>query len=405
MLCAQCGEENLDRAKFCSECGSSLTATSSEERRERRIVTTLFADLAGFTRRSESLDVEDVEGFLEPYFAVLREEVERKGGLVAKFTGDGVMALFGALTAHEDDPERAVRCSLAICERVGDLSGGLHVRVGVTTGEALVALPADGQPDAIGDVVNTAARLESAAPTDRVLVDEWTFRATSRVIRYDEAEAVEAKGKSAPVSVWVAVEPVSVVPEQQRDQLPLVGRDGEATILRESLDRARREPSTQLVSVIGEPGIGKTRLVEGLLEYVEELPEFITWRRGRSLAYGEGVAFWALGEMVKAQAGILESDAAAVAQEKLSEAVAAVIVDERDRVWVARHLRPLIGLDAAPSGGDGGRVEAFAAWRRFVEALAEQSPPCWCSRTSTGQMRGCLISLTWLPIGPVRCRC
>ena len=374
MLCAQCGEENLDRAKFCSECGSSLTATSSEERRERRIVTTLFADLAGFTRRSESLDVEDVEGFLEPYFAVLREEVERKGGLVAKFTGDGVMALFGALTAHEDDPERAVRCSLAICERVGDLSGGLHVRVGVTTGEALVALPADGQPDAIGDVVNTAARLESAAPTDRVLVDEWTFRATSRVIRYDEAEAVEAKGKSAPVSVWVAVEPVSVVPEQQRDQLPLVGRDGEATILRESLDRARREPSTQLVSVIGEPGIGKTRLVEGLLEYVEELPEFITWRRGRSLAYGEGVAFWALGEMVKAQAGILESDAAAVAQEKLSEAVAAVIVDERDRVWVARHLRPLIGLDAAPSGGDGGRVEAFAAWRRFVEALAEQSP-------------------------------
>ncbi len=374
MICAQCGEENLDRAKFCSECGASLTATTSEERRERRIVTTLFADLAGFTRRSESLDVEDVEGFLDPYLAVLREEVERKGGLVAKFTGDGVMALFGAVMAHEDDPERAVRCGLAICERVGDLSRGLHVRVGVTTGEALVTLPADGHPDAIGDVVNTAARLEAAAPTDGVLVDEWTFRATRRVIRYEQGESVEVKGKAEPVAVWVAVEPVSVVPEQQRDQLPLVGREAEADMLRAVLDRSRRERSTQLVSVIGEPGIGKTRLVEDLYACVEELPELITWRRGRSLAYGEGVAFWALGEMVKAQAGILESDPAAVAQEKLSEAVAAVMVDERDRVWVARHLRPLVGLEAAPSGGDGGRVEAFAAWRRFVEALAEQSP-------------------------------
>ena len=116
----------MDRAKFCSECGASLTATTSEERRERRIVTTLFADLAGFTQRSESIDVEDVEGFLDPYFAVLREEVERKGGLVAKFTGDGVMALFGAVTAHEDDPERAVRCGLAICERGrGDLETGI----------------------------------------------------------------------------------------------------------------------------------------------------------------------------------------------------------------------------------------------------------------------------------------
>ena len=120
-VCAQCGTENPEGFRFCGACGASLDAPAAEERRERRIVTTLFADLAGFTRRSESLDVEDVEGFLDPYFAVLREEVERTGGLVAKFTGDGVMALFGALTAHEDDPERAVRCGLAICERVGDL--------------------------------------------------------------------------------------------------------------------------------------------------------------------------------------------------------------------------------------------------------------------------------------------
>ena len=146
-------------------------------------------------------------------------------------------------------------------------------------------------------------------------------------------------------------------------------------MLRGALDRSRREPSTQLVSVIGEPGIGKTRLVEELFAYVEELPDLITWRRGRSLSYGEGVAFWALGEMVKAQAGILESDSAQVAEEKLSEAVAALILDERDREWVVRHLRPLVGLEArVTSGGEASQVEAFAAWRRFVEALAEDGP-------------------------------
>ena len=141
------------------------------------------------------------------------------------------------------------------------------------------------------------------------------------------------------------------------------------------LDRSRREPSTQLVSIIGEPGIGKSRLVEELLGYVEELPELITWRRGRSLSYGEGVAFWALGEMVKAQAGVLESDTAQVAEAKLTEAVAALVLDERDRDWVLRHLRPLVGLEAAASAsGESGRVEAFAAWRRFFEALAEDGP-------------------------------
>ena len=337
-------------------------------------MTTLFADLAGFTRRSESLDVEDVEGFLDPYFAVLREEVERTGGLIAKFTGDGVMALFGAVTAHEDDPERAVRCGLSVCERVGDLSGELHVRVGITTGEAMVTLPTDGHPDAIGDVVNTAARLEAAAPHHGVLVDAWTYHATSRAIDYQEHEPIDAKGKSEPVAVWVAHAPRSIIPEQQRDQLPLVGRGAEAEALRTAFDRSRREPSTQLVSVIGEPGIGKTRLVEELYAHVAELPELIKWRRGRSLAYGEGVAFWALGEMVKAQAGILESDSADVARHKLAETVDTLGLAERDREWVTRHLGPLVGLEAATSRSEGSRVEAFAAWRRFLVALAEDGP-------------------------------
>ena len=225
------------------------------------------------------------------------------------------------------------------------------MRVGVTTGEVLVTLPADGHPDAIGDVVNTAARLEAAAPMDGVLVDEWTYRATSRAIRYEQAEPVEAKGKAEPVEAWVAVDPRSIVPEQQRDQLPLVGREAEADMLRAVLDRSRREPSTQLVSVIGEPGIGKTRLVEELFAYVEELPELITWRRGRSLSYGEGVAFWALGEMVKAQAGILESDSAAVAQD---EAVRGGGGGDGGR---ARSR--VGGAASAPAGRVGGGVERW----------------------------------------------
>ena len=223
-------------------------------------------------------------------------------------------------------------------------------------------------------MVNTAARLESAAPVDGVLVDEWTFRATGRSIRYEATAPVEAKGKSDTVPVWVALEPRSIVPEQQRDQLPLVGRDTEASMMRDALDRSRHEPSTQLISVIGEPGIGKSRLVEELFAYVGALPELVTWRRGRSLSYGEGVAFWALGEMVKAEAGILESDSAQVAGQKLAEAVAGVIVDGQDGEWVGRHLRPLVGIETAISGAEGARVEAFAAWRRFVEALAEDRP-------------------------------
>jgi class 3 adenylate cyclase len=348
------------------------------ERRERRVVSVVMADLQGFTSRAERLDVEDVDAFLAPYRDGLRRAVEIRGGIVSDFAGDGMMAVFGAPVAHEDDAERAVRAAIAIRDSFLDPGSAarqadLHVRLGVTSGEVLVTLAGE-QVRATGDVVNTAARLEAAAPTDGVLVDEWTHRATSRAIRYDQAEPVSAKGKVEPVPSWVAVDPVSVLPEQQRDQLPLVGRDTEASMLRESLDRARRDPSTQLVSVIGEPGIGKTRLAEELYAYVGAFPELITWRRGRSLSYGEGVAFWALGEMVKAEAGILESDSAAVAQEKLSEAVARVIVDEHDCDWVTRHLRPLVGVETAASSDDSGRVEAFAAWRRFVEALAESRP-------------------------------
>ena len=378
LVCSHCGAATQG-GKFCPECGSPLAAVAVAERRERRIVTIVFADLAGFTSRSETLDVEDVDAFLEPYLAVLRRHVARTGGVVSTVAGDGMMAVFGAPVAHEDDPERGVRCALGIRDSFTldptVNSDGLHVRLGVTTGEVLVTLVADGGVRATGDVVNTAARLQAAAPTDGVLVDEGTYRATSRAIVLEPVEPVAAKGKAEPVAAWRAIEPRSVVPEQGRiDGLAMIGRDEEADMLRGALDRSRRESSTQLVSVIGEPGIGKSRLVEELNAYVTDIPDLITWRVGRSLSYGEGVAFWALGEMVKSQAGILESDIAAEAETKLGDAVDLAVLDDSDREWVARHLRPLVGLEVDTAGGERGRGEAFAAWRRFFESIAENGP-------------------------------
>jgi class 3 adenylate cyclase/tetratricopeptide (TPR) repeat protein len=380
--CLLCGTENANSAKFCNECAAPLPATSAG-RRERRVVSVVFADLVGFTSRAEQLDVEDVEDLLGRYHALLRRELERHGGTVEKFIGDAVMALFGAPVAHEDDPERAVRAALAIQETVAELRErdeiDLHVRIGVTTGEALVALGANpqlGEAMASGDVVNTAARLESAAPADGVLVDEFTYRATERAILLEAAEPVAAKGKSQTVAVWRAVAPRSLRPEHSRvTDAPLVGREREAEALVGALARSQAEPSAQLVTLVGSPGIGKTRLVEELWAHVDRMPDLVTWRQGRSLAYGEGIALWALGEMVKGQAGILESDAAEQAGAKLRHAVNELIRDEHDRDWVERQLRPLVGLDAAAAlGGESGRVEAFAAWRRFFEALAEAGP-------------------------------
>ena len=360
-------------------CAAPLAAQTSE-RRERRVVSVLFADLVGFTSRSERLDIEDVGELLSSYQQLLRGEVESCGGVVSDFAGDGMMAIFGAPKAHEDDPERAVRAGIAICELMGEAAGaldaepGLRVRVGIASGEALVSFGGARELDATGDIVNTASRLQTAAPPGSVLVDEATYTATTRVIRHERSEPVIAKGKEAPVPAWLALEPRSLVPEQVREQLVLVGREREADLLRNLLERSRSEPSTELVTIIGPPGIGKTRLVSELDLYVEMVPDLITWRAGRSLAYGAGVAFWALGEMVKAQAGIIESDAAVVAGEKLRDAVTAVLVEQRDRQWVERHLRPLVGLDVeATLSAEDGRGEAFAAWRRFFESLAEDS--------------------------------
>jgi predicted ATPase len=340
--------------------------------RERKVVTVLFADLVGFTSRAESLDPEDVEAILRPYHERLRSELERHGGTVEKFIGDAVMALFGAPTAHEDDPERAVRAALAIRDWARE-EGELEVRIGITTGEALVSLgarPEAGEGMASGDIVNTAARLQAAAPTNAILVDETTYRATERAIEYRDADRVEAKGKSEPVPVWEPAQARSRLEvDVRRPRTVLVGRRREVDVLTDALARVREDRAPQLVTLVGEPGIGKSRLVYELFSALEREPDLVYWRQGRPLPYGEGVSFWSLGEIVKAHAGILETDPPDAVAEKLRAAVASM--EEPD--WLVRHLRPLVGAGGEVELGPE-RQEAFSAWRRFFEELADERP-------------------------------
>jgi class 3 adenylate cyclase len=361
-----------------------VLAEAAAPREERKVVTVLFADLVGFTSRAERLDPEDVRRILSGYHERVRHELERYGGTVEKFIGDAVMALFGAPTAREDDPERAVRAAIAVREAIADLNEqdtarDLHVRIGVTTGEVLVRLdarPEEGEGMAAGDVVNTAARLQAAAPTDGILVDGATQRATDRAIEYRPTDAVDAKGKAEPVAAFEALQARSRygVDVRQIGRTPLVGRDADLEVLTTALARARARREPQLVTLAGVPGIGKSRLVYELFRSLQADPDLITWRQGRSLPYGEGVSYWALAEIVKAQAGILDTDGEEVAAAKLTEVVTEIVDDERDAAWVERNLRPLIGLAGESELSADRRAEAFSAWRRFLEALAEKRP-------------------------------
>jgi class 3 adenylate cyclase/tetratricopeptide (TPR) repeat protein len=371
VTCPACGQENPEGFRLCGMCGASLVATAPPPREERKVVTILFTDLVGSTARAEGVDPEDVSATLSAYYARLRAELERHGGTVEKFIGDAVMAVFGAPVSHEDDAERAVRAALAIRESTGE---ELQIRTAVNTGEALVALgakPGEGDAMVAGDVVNTAARMQSGAPVNGILVGEGTFRATRHVIDYREAPPVEAKGKSEPVKVWEAVAARSRFGSdvEQKLRTPLVGRERERNLLADALAHARAEQAAQLVTLVGVPGIGKSRLVAELFQIIEAEPELTSWRQGRSLPYGERVSFWALGEIVKAHAGILESDDTATAEEKLGAMVAGLAEDEREGDWLTRHTRPLVGLEGAERTE---REEAFAAWRRLLEAAAEQ---------------------------------
>jgi len=376
--CPSCGEENPERAKFCLECGASLEEARPAVAEERKIVTVLFCDLVGFTARSDSADPEDVRARIRPYHARLRSEIERFGGTVEKFIGDAVMAVFGAPVAHEDDPERAVRAGLRILEAIADLNERepgleLQVRIGVNTGEAVIALgarPEQGEGIATGDVVNTAARLQASAPVGALVVGETTYRQTSKVFVYEPLDPVEVKGKAEPLMRQRALAARARFGEDmtRAPSTPLVGREHDLAVVQATYGKAVRESSVQLVTLVGEPGLGKSRLVAELAAFVDSQPEIVSWRQGRCLPYGEGISFWALGEIVKAQTGIVESDSAEEAAAKLA---AGLPGDEEDREWLKARLGPLVGIDTGVSAS---REESFTAWRRFLEGIATPRP-------------------------------
>ena len=369
-FCPTCGQGNPEGARYCSACATPLA--TAPQRDERKVVTVVFADLVGFTSHADGMDPEDVQALLAPYHARLRAELERFGGTVEKFIGDAVMSLFGAPVAREGDPERAVRAALSIRDWVRS-EHELQVRIAVNTGEALVSIAADpaaGETMAAGDVLNTASRLQTAAPENGIIVGEQTYWATRSVIDYREAGPVVAKGKSSPVPVWEAVAARTDLRTARRHRTPFVGRSRELESLESALADVRSFDSARLATLIAGPGQGKSRLVHEFRARTAG----VSWLEGRCVPYGTGVTFWALGEIVKAHAGILEAEPAAVAAEKLATAVREALRDDPEAPWVEAHLRTLVGLASENGSWHDRRSEAFFAWRRFLEALAGARP-------------------------------
>ncbi|HWO11437.1 MAG TPA: adenylate/guanylate cyclase domain-containing protein, partial [Polyangiaceae bacterium] len=364
--CPNCGFVNPPSAKFCQECatplggagGAGATASVSaqaqtspirptvppaaiESSAERRLVSVLFADLVGFTPFAEERDSEEVRETLTRYFDLSREVIERYGGTVEKFIGDAVMAVWGAPVAQEDDAELAVRAALELVDAVKALGPGIDARAGVLTGEAAVTIGATNQGMVAGDIVNTASRLQSAAPPGTVLVGEATHRAASAAIAFEPAGEQLLKGKQAPVPSWRAVRVVSERGGRNRAETleaPFVGRQEELRLIKELFHSTGREQRLRVVSVIGPAGIGKSRLVREFSIYIDGLQETVYWHSGRSPAYGEGITFWALGEMVRERAGLAERDDEQTTRARIKETVARWIPDESEREWIEGAL-------------------------------------------------------------------
>jgi len=390
--CPGCGAAVVAGAKFCAECGHRLADAASGSlahaagaapdrgragETERRLVTVLFADLVGFTALSEGRDAEAVRDLLGRYFEVSREIVRRYGGTIEKFIGDAVMAVWGTPVAHEDDAERAVRAGLDLLDAIATLGStvgapGLVARVGVLTGEAAVNLAAVDQGMVAGDLVNTASRLQSAAQPGMVLVGEATMRAASGAIAFEPAGEQVLKGKAAPVPAWRAMRVVAQARGRGRADVlepPFVGRDTEFRLLRELFHATGRERRARLVSLTGQAGIGKSRLAWEFSKYTDGLVETILWHEGRTPSYGEGVSFWALGEMVRKRAGLLESDDEATTRGRISAMLDEYVPDPTERAFIEPAVLALLGIGAVPAGG---RDHLFAAWRALFERVAEQ---------------------------------
>ena len=390
LQCASCGTGHRPGQKFCDECGSALAGTSAPASlhapasdgapvSERRLVSVLFADLVGFSTLAEHRDPEEVRELLSRYFDRCRTLIERYGGTVEKFIGDAVMAVWGTPVAREDDAERAVRAALALAQAVTALGEEvgmpeLRVRGGVLTGSAAVEWGAQGEGMVMGDTVNTASRLQSLAAPGGVLVDDVTRRASEAAIAYEDAGEHDVKGREQPVHAWTALRVVAGAGGARRGaglEALFVGREREVELVIESSEATAAQDHAQLVTVIGEAGSGKSRLMWEFFKYVDGIEDVRWWHEGRCLSYGEGVAYWAIAEMIRARAGILEEEDAASAREKLRAIVEQHVPDERERRLVEPRLAHLLGLEQRIATE---AADLFSGWRLFFERMAATNP-------------------------------
>jgi class 3 adenylate cyclase len=385
--CRNCGHANSRESRFCGRCGSALDdelrAVAARPVEERRRATVLFADLSGFTSVSERLDPEEVTILLDRCMKPLGETIERYGGVISNVAGDGLLALFGVPRAHEDDPERAVRAALEmqrhVREHVADF-GELQLRVGVNTGEMMFA-PAGPQrePTVHGDAVNTASRLETAAPVGGVLVGEETYTATHESFAYEPVPPLRVKGKAAPVAAWVAVESLGAPAKRALSGVSMVGRDVELDLLSRMWERTLMQRRPHLTTVYGPAGIGKTRLVDELLRGIVGRDAATAIYTGRCLPYGQGITYWPLREILWAAAGIALDDTAPAAAERLRQLVARLATaggldpDEAERMTFALATSSGVALDGNPlerMSPESVAEEVGLAWPRFLSALA-----------------------------------
>ena len=379
VVCPSCGTENSDGSRFCNRCGTVL-AQAQAPRMERKFATALFADLVGSTALAEREDPEVVQSVVGRTFDRLAEEIGRYEGLLEKFMGDAVLAVFGVPKAHEDDAERAVRAALEMHAVLSELNRGfaaegkptLEMRIGLEAGEVLVDVErASGPRDRMltGDAVNTAARLQSAAEPGQIVVGPGVYASTKDVIEYRELEPLTLKGKAEPVPAWRALR-ITARTRGERPRLGLearlVGRDEELSVLKQTLRRVETEGRPALVTVIGPAGVGKSRLVAELEQFVEGLPQLVYWRRGRCLAYGN-TSYSAFADAIKAQCEIFDDDTAEVAAKKADAAARELFGDDS----VAPQLRALVGAGEVHAMS---REDLFEAWRRFLERLAARYP-------------------------------
>jgi class 3 adenylate cyclase len=373
-LCRTCGQDNPEVARFCLACGTALTAADPPGV-ERRVVTIIFVDLVGFTARAERLDPEEVQALLTPYHERVRREIESFGGVVEKFIGDAVMGLFGAPLAHGDDAERAVRAALVVRDAVGELADGdLQIRIAVNTGEAVVSLGARvtlGESMVTGDVVNTASRLQSAAPVNGVIVGEETYRETRGAIEYQATAPVVAKGKEHPVEAWIAVRELTEAGERPLSDSTIVGRDSELAILRTFWERAIHDCLPHLVSIFGPAGVGKTTVAAEFARLATDGGARVV--RGRSLPYRESGTYSSLASQLMRLCDVYESDSAQVVVDKLRARTAELLAEaDADPILVAGHLGVIVGIDAGSEASD--RDALFASARQFLEGAAREQP-------------------------------